>query len=103
MQLILFVKLEALNHTEAIAKRCGEKPCPRRCTDQGKMRQRKPYTFCIALFSKHNVYCKVFHCRIKHLFNLTVQPMNFVDKEHITLLQMIQDCRHITRLLNGRA
>ena len=51
--------------------------------------------------AQHDIDGKILHRWVKHLFYLTVQAVNLIHKQHISLLEIVQNCSHLSRLLDG--
>jgi len=85
---------------EPPAQRRGDQPGARRRADKREFRQvdfdrprRRP-------LPDDDVELIIFHRRVEHLFNRRVQPVNFVDKQHVAFLQVGKQCRQIAGLFN---
>ena len=91
-----------MDHAKTISERCGQKTCSCSCSHQSKLRQIQTDTAGRSSFSNHNINGIIFHCRIQHFLHLPVQSMDLIHKKNISLLQVIEDRRHLTRLLNSR-
>ena len=51
----------------------------------------------------HDIEREVLHRRVEDLLHRTVEPVDLVDKEHITRLQVGKDGRKVARALDGRS
>ena len=60
------------------------RPCRR--ADQSKMRKVQPDRARRCSLSDHDINRKVLHRRIQDLLHLTVQTVDFIDKQDISLL-----------------
>ena len=91
-----------VHHPKTIPERCRKKSCPRCRSDQGKFRKIKTDRSRRSTLADHNVDCKILHRRIKDLLHLTIQAVDLIHKQDISLLEIIEDRRHLTRLLDRR-
>ena len=66
------------------------------------MRKVKSYRPCSSTFSNHYINLIIFHCWIQYFLNLSVKSVNLINKENITLTQVVKYSCHISRLLDCR-
>ena len=92
-----------MHHPKTVAKRCREKPGPRRCANQSEFRKIQTDGSGRGTLADHDINRKILHCRIEYLLHLTVQTMNLIHKKDISLLKVIQNGRHLSGFLDCRS
>ena len=92
-----------MGETEAVAQRRGDEPRPGGGADEGEMRQLEPDGACTRPLPYDDVDLEVLHGRIEDLLDGPVEPVYLVDEEHIPLLQVGEDGRHVGLPLERRA
>lgn len=54
------------------------------------------------ILSQHDVDGKVLHCGIQDLLHLAIEPVDLVHEQHVALLEVVEDRRHLSGLFDGR-
>ena len=91
-----------MDHPETIPQGGGQKPGSGGRPYQRKAGQLQTDGTGGSAFTDHNVDGEILHGRIEHFLHLTIEPVDFIHEQKIPLLQIIQNGRHLPRLLNGR-
>ena len=101
LKLLHRVELQMMNHPEAVTQRRRQKPCPGGGPHQGEFRQFQAHGAGGGAFPYHDVDTVVFHGRVQDLLHLAVQAVDLVHEQQVSLLQVVQDGRHLPGLLDG--
>ncbi|CDN43722.1 hypothetical protein BN871_DJ_00040 [Paenibacillus sp. P22] len=102
-QLVRAVILQPADDSEAVAQRGAEQPGAGRGSDQRERGQVKPHGARAGTFADHDVQAEILHRRVQHFLHGAVQAVDFVDEQHIALLQVREQGGQISRTLDRRA
>ena len=94
------IKLQSMNMPKPIAQRRRQAPRPRRRANHRKFWQIESHRSRRRTLADHDIEFIVLHRRVKHLLNRSPQPVNFIDKQHVTISQICQNARQIPRLFD---
>ena len=84
------VEIEPANEPETVPQRAGHESGPGRGPHQGEAGQVETDRAGRRAFADQDVEPAVLHGRIEHLFDRAVQPVDLVDEQHITVLEVGQ-------------
>ena len=93
------VKLKAEHNAETVAQRGAELTCPRRSADKREAVQVKPYRACGGSFADDDIEHIILHRGVKHLLNGPRKAVDLVNEEHVTVVEVSQQCGEVARLL----
>ncbi len=54
-------------------------------------------------FAGDYIDCKVLHCRVHYLFNISRKAVHLIYKQHVPLVKVRKYCSQVTRLFHGWA
>ena len=87
---------------ETRPKRRREQSATRSCPDKSERRQRELHGARSRTFINHYVDSVVFHSRVKIFLDNRTQAVNFVDEQHIVLIERGEQSGEVTRLVENR-
>ena len=96
---LVVVKLE--RGAEAGAQRPGKQMDARCRRNHGEGRQVKRYRARARPLADNKIQLPTLQGRVKHLFNILVQAMRFVDKKYIAAFQVGKDRRQVAHFFQG--
>ena len=97
------VEIEADRDAEAVAQGRGQQALPGGGADQGEARQVDAHRARRGPFADHQVERAVLHCRVEHFLDRRIQPVDFVDEQDVTVLEVGQESSKVARLGDDRA
>jgi hypothetical protein len=102
-QLFHRIEIESHRNAEAVAQRRGEQPLARGRADQGEGGQVDPHAARARTFADDQIERAVLHRGIEHLLDHRIEPVNFIDEQHIAFLEIGEQGSQIARLGDDRA
>src|SRR5690606_1855031 len=96
-------EIERDRYTEAVAQRCREKAEPGRRGDEGEAGKIDLDGARRGPLADDEVELKVLHGRIEDFLHRRIETVDFVDEEHVALLEVGEQRRQIARLGDYRA
>src|SRR2546425_9982201 len=87
---------------KTFAERGREQPRPRRRADHGKRPELVSKGAGVRTLFDHEVDAEVLHRRIQELLNSPRQPMDLIDEQYVTGLQVGQDAHQVAAALQRR-
>ena len=102
-QFLRRVEHQPQRDAEAVAQRRGQQAGPRGGADQGEGRQVDPHAARGGSFADDQVELEIFHRRVQDFLDRGLQPMDFVDEQHIPGLKVGQDRGKVAGLGDHRA
>src|SRR2546428_2875463 len=91
-----------VENPKTFAQRGRQQPRPRRRADHGKRPELVSKGAGVRTLFDHEVDAEVLHRRIQELFNSPRQPMDFIDEQYVTGLQVGQDAHQVAAALQRR-
>ena len=82
----MIIEFQVVHNTETVAQRSRQKPSSCGSTNQCKFRKIKTDRSGRSTLSDHNINGEVFHGRIENFFYLSVQTMDFINKQNVSFL-----------------
>src|ERR671938_715442 len=95
LQVLLRIEIQVLHDAETTAQGCGDESRTSGRADERELRQLQLNRARRSALADHDVKLVVLHRRIQDLFNLRLEAMNLVNKEHFAFLQICQERRQI--------
>ena len=103
LELFLGVEIQPHRNAEAVAQRIGEQARARGGADQCERRQIDLHRARRRPFADDEVELEILHRWIKDFLDRRVEPVDFVDEQHVARLQIGQQRREVARLGDHRA
>ena len=92
------VKVQAIDQAKPFTKRGREGPGTGRGPDQGKARQVQLDRARRGPLPDYQIQLEILHRRVQRLFDGSREPMDFINKQHVAVLEIRQDRGQITRM-----
>ena len=101
-QLGLGIEIEPHRNAEAVAQRIGEKPGARGGADQRELGEIDLHRTRRRPLADDEVELKILHRRIEDFLDRRIEPVNFVDEEHVALFEIGEERGEIAGLGDHR-
>ena len=101
-QIVYREEVQMVEDPKTFAQRGRQQPRPRRRADHGKRPELVSQGAGVRTLFDHEVDAEVLHRRIQELLNSPRQPMDLIDEQHVTGLQVGQDAHQVAAALQRR-
>jgi hypothetical protein len=103
LQVVRRIIIEPVDQPEARAQGRGDHARARGRADEREARQVEPYAARVRSLVDDDIEPEILHRGIEIFLDGLVEPVNFVDEQHVALLQRGEKAGEVARLLDHRA
>ncbi len=96
------VEIQPHRNAEAVSQRRGQEPEARGGGNEGEFRQIDLHRARRRPLADDEVELEILHCRIKDFLHRRIEPVDFVDEEHIALLEIGEKRRKVAGFRDDR-
>ena len=97
------IEVETHRNAEAVAERRRQKPGARRCADQRELGEVDLHRSRRRPLADDEVELEILHRRIEHFFHGRIEPVDFIDEQHVALFEVGKQRCKVARLGDDRA
>ena len=103
LELGLGIEIQPHRNAEAVAQRIGQKPGARGGADQRELGEIDLHRARRRPLADDQIELKILHRRIEDFLDRRIEPVDFVDEQHVALFEIGQQRREIAGLGDHRA
>ena len=96
------IEIEPHRNAEPVTQRIGEKPGPRRRADQREFLQIELDRARRRSLADDEIELKILHRRVEHFLDRGIEPVDFVDEQHVALFEIGEERGKIAGLGDHR-